>query len=307
MELVKPIYAEVLKKEIKEFDSIPDGIKNIAAPNFWEKGKYGAGIKIAIIDTGCDINHRDIKDRIVDAQNFTTENKFNKMDVTDNDGHGTHVAGIIAASGNNGGIIGVAPKAELLILKALTANGGAYSWIINAINYAISKKVDIINMSLGGKFDSQQLHYAIKRAVANNILVVVAAGNDGDGNGETTEINYPAAYNESISVGSIKYDNGESRFSASNDEVDLVAPGQGVNGRGIISLAPNNKYVELIGTSMAAPHVTGALALIKNWAMEYFDKNLTEAELYAQLIKKTKTLGFSPKIEGNGALNLDIE
>ncbi|MGL5576992.1 MAG: S8 family peptidase [Sarcina sp.] len=307
MELVKPIYAEVLKKEIKEFDSIPDGIKNIAAPDFWEKGKYGAGIKIAIIDTGCDINHRDIKDRIVDTQNFTTENKFNKMDVTDNDGHGTHVAGIIAASGNNGGIIGVAPKAELLILKALTANGGAYSWIINAINYAISKKVDIINMSLGGKFDSQQLHYAIKRAVANNILVVVAAGNDGDGNGETTEINYPAAYNESISVGSIKYDNGESRFSASNDEVDLVAPGQGVNGRGIISLAPNNKYVELIGTSMAAPHVTGALALIKNWAMEYFDKNLTEAELYAQLIKKTKTLGFSPKIEGNGALNLDIE
>ncbi|MGL4656130.1 MAG: S8 family peptidase [Sarcina sp.] len=307
MELVKPIYAKILKEEVKEFDSIPEGIKNIAAPDFWEKGKYGEGVKIAIIDTGCDINHRDIKDRIVDTQNFTNENKLNKKDVTDYDGHGTHVAGIIAASGNNGGIIGVAPKAELIILKALTSNGGAYSWIVNAINYAIDKKVDIINMSLGGKYNSQQLHYAIKRAVANNILVVVAAGNDGDGNGETTEMNYPAAYNESISVGAIKYDNGESRFSASNNEVDLVAPGQGTNGRGIISLAPGNKYVELIGTSMATPHVAGALALIKNWAKKHFDKSLSEAELYAQLIKKTKTLGFSPKIEGNGGLNLSIE
>lgn len=307
MELVKPIHAEILKEEVKEFDSIPEGIKNIAAPDFWEKGRCGAGIKIAIIDTGCDINHRDIKDRIVDTQNFTNENKFDKKDVTDYDGHGTHVAGIIAASGNNAGIIGVAPKAELIILKALTSKGGAYSWIIKAINYAIEKKVDIINMSLGGKYNSQQLHYAIKRAVANNILVVVAAGNDGDGDGETHEINYPAAYNESISVGSIKYNNDESRFSSSNDELDLVAPGQGANGRGIISLAPDNKYVELIGTSMASPHVAGALALIKNWATEYFGKDLSEAELYAQLIKKTKTLGLSPRIEGNGGLNLNIE
>lgn len=306
MEVLKPIHTEILKENVEEFDLIPDGVKSIFAPNFWKKGNRGKGIKIAIIDTGCDINHKDIKDRIVDTRNFTNENRADKKDVTDYDGHGTHVAGIIAASGNNGGIVGVAPKAELFILKALTEKGGTYNWIIKAINYAIEKKVDIINMSFGGKYDSQQLHYAIKRAIANNILVVAAAGNDGDGEEITNEINYPAAYNEVISVGSIKYNNDESRFSSSNDEVDLVAPGQGINGRGIISLAPKNKYMELIGTSMAAPHVTGALALIKNWAKEYFNRELTEEELYAQLIKKTKSLGYSPKIEGNGVLDLSI-
>ena len=303
MELLKAIQNTIIK-EAKTFDMIPEGVKSISAPEFWEESNKGKGIKVAIIDTGCDINHIDIKDRIIDVQNFTNENKFNKKDVTDNDGHGTHVAGIIAASGNNKGIIGVAPKADLIILKALTSRGGAYSWIINAINYAIEQKVDIINMSLGGKYNSPQLHYAIKRAVANNILVVVAAGNDGDGNDETDEINYPAAYNESISVGSIRYDDNESRFSASNDEVDLLAPGQGSGRRGIISLAPGNKYVELIGTSMAAPHVAGALALIKNWARGYFGRELSEAELYAQLIKKTSSLGLGSKIEGNGVLNL---
>jgi major intracellular serine protease len=292
-------------KEVEIFDKIPEGVSSINAPAFFEDGNYGKGIKIAIIDTGCDINHIDIKDRIIDTQNFTNENKFDHKDVTDYDGHGTHVAGIIAASGNDKGIIGVAPKAELLILKALTSKGGAYSWIINAINYAITKKVDIINMSLGGKYNSVQLHYAIKKAVANNILVVVAAGNDGDGEWETNEINYPGAYNECISVGSVRYDDEESRFSASNDEVDLVAPGQGSGRRGIISLAPNNKYVELIGTSMAAPHVAGALALIKNWSKDYFGRELTEAELFAQLIKRTSSLGLSSRIEGNGVLDLN--
>ncbi|WP_297521582.1 S8 family peptidase [uncultured Clostridium sp.] len=304
MELLKLVKNTIIK-EVEIFDKIPEGVSSINAPAFFEDGNYGKGIKIAIIDTGCDINHIDIKDRIIDTQNFTNENKFDHKDVTDYDGHGTHVAGIIAASGNDKGIIGVAPKAELLILKALTSKGGAYSWIINAINYAITKKVDIINMSLGGKYNSVQLHYAIKKAVANNILVVVAAGNDGDGEWETNEINYPGAYNECISVGSVRYDDEESRFSASNDEVDLVAPGQGSGRRGIISLAPNNKYVELIGTSMAAPHVAGALALIKNWSKDYFGRELTEAELFAQLIKRTSSLGLSSRIEGNGVLDLN--
>lgn len=164
----------------------------------------------------------------------------------------------------------------------------------------------IISMSIGGKYDSKELHMAIANAVGNNILVVAAAGNDDDGNFVTTEINYPAAYNECISVGSISNDIDISRFSASNNELDLLAPGQGKGGRGIVSLAPGDKYVELMGTSMATPHVSGALALLKNYGVTEFARDMTEEELYAQLIKRTKTLGFKKSAEGNGMLDLRI-
>ncbi|MGL5822285.1 MAG: S8 family peptidase [Sarcina sp.] len=304
MEKIKPINNKILGYR-DSFNYIPDGVKLIGAPEFWDKGYFGTGIKIAIIDTGCDINHVDIKDRIIDTRNFTNENSSDFKNVKDYDGHGTHVAGIIAANGKEG-ILGVAPKSNLIILKALTSNGGYYSWIINAINYAIQANVDIISMSLGGKFDYKPLHTSIKKAIAKNILVVAASGNDGDGDDKTLEINYPAAYNECISVGSITTNSSISYFTALNLEVDVLAPGQGINGRGIISLAPNNKYVELTGTSMATPHITGALALLKEWSRIAFKRDLTESELYAQLIKRTLSLGYPKSIEGNGILDLTL-
>ena len=288
-------------------DDIPEGVKLIGAPKFWEKGRKGEGVIIAIIDTGCDVTHPDLEDRIVGIRNFTTDDGSNKDIVTDYVGHGTHVAGIIAANENGSGIIGVAPRAKILILKALSKNGGSYNWVVNAINYAVSKKVDIISMSLGGKFDDRNLHNAIKEAVKKDILVVCAAGNDGDRKKDTVEISYPAGYNEVISVGSINLNRKSSRFSASNNEVDLVAPGQGLDDRGIMSTAPGNKYVEMQGTSMATPHVAGALALIINWAKEEFGRDLTEVEIYAQLIKRTVSLGYDKRIEGNGMLFLDID
>ena len=169
-------------------DDIPEGVKLIGAPKFWERGKKGQGVTIAIIDTGCDVDHPDLKDRIVGVRNFTTDDNSKKNIVTDYVGHGTHVAGIIAANKNGNGIVGVAPKADLLILKALSKNGGSYNWVTNAINYAISKEVQIISMSLGGKYDDKNLHNAIKKAVSKDILVVCAAGNDGDKNENTSEI-----------------------------------------------------------------------------------------------------------------------
>lgn len=285
-------------------DRIPDGVNLIQAPKFWDKGRKGEGVVIAVIDTGCDVNHPDLKDRIIGVRNFTTDDNGNQNIVSDYVGHGTHVAGTIAANENSSGIIGVAPRAKLLILKALSKNGGQYPWVIAAINYAVSQNVNIISMSLGGPDDNIQLHEAIKRAVANNILVVCAAGNSGDGNATTTEINYPAAYNETISVGSVSIEKLPSRFSSSNNEVDLVGPGQGFGARGILSTAPGGRYVELQGTSMATPHISGALALIINWAKDEFKRTLTESELYAQLIKKTIPLGYPKAIEGNGLLFL---
>lgn len=293
--------------EASEKNGIPEGVKIIGAPNFWRQGRKGENITIAVIDTGCDINHPNLKDRIVGVRNFTNDDEGNVDKVTDYIGHGTHVAGIIAANESNNGVVGVAPKANLLILKALSNGGGNYSWVINAINYSVDKKVNIISMSLGGKFDDCNLHLAIQNAIKNNILVVCAAGNDGDNNPQTVEISYPAAYSEVISVGSINTNKKTSKFSASNDQIDLVAPGQGINNEGILSTAPGGKFVEMQGTSMATPHVAGALALIINWAEDEFKRKLTETEIYAQLIKKTIPLGYDRSIEGNGMIFLGID
>jgi major intracellular serine protease len=146
------------------------------------------------------------------------------------------------------------------------------------------------------------LHQAIQKAVDNQILVVCAAGNEGDGQDSSDEFSYPASYNEVISVGAINLHRRSSEFSNSNNEVDLVAPGEE-----ILSTYLNGSYAKLTGTSMATPHISGALALIKDIANKNFERNLTEPELYAQLIKRTVPLGSSPKLEGNGLLFLTVD
>ena len=283
--------------------NIPEGVSIIGAPDYWEKGNKGAGIKIAVIDTGCDVNHPNLKSNIIGCRNFTSDDNGRADIVTDYAWHGTHVAGTIAANGMVGGITGVAPEAKLLILKALTKTGGAYEWIRAAVNCAINNGVDIISMSLGGTAYDKSLHQLVKLAVSKGILVVCAAGNDGDGDFNTDEINYPAAFNESISVGSVDLNKKDSVFSASNKEIDLLAPGQGIDKVGLLSTVPGG-YALMTGTSMAAPHVAGALALIKNWSTKAFGRVLTETELYAQLIKCTDSLGYDKRVEGNGILNL---
>lgn len=295
-----------IEMESENITEIPEGIRLIQAPELWNEGINGKDIVIAVLDTGCDIDHPDLKGQIIGVRNFTTDDNQNPNIVTDYNGHGTHVAGTIAAKENNQGLVGVAPKAKLLILKVLANDPknsnsatGKYEWIINAINYAVKQKVDIISMSLGGPKDHPSLHKAIQNAVNQNILVVCAAGNEGDGDGKTNEWTYPGAYNEVISVGAINLSRESSRFSNSNNEVDIVAPGEK-----IISTIPEGKYASLSGTSMATPHVSGALALIKQQAKEEFQRNLSEPELYAQLIKRTIPLGHSKTIEGNGLLYL---
>ncbi|MCM3217860.1 S8 family peptidase [Niallia taxi] len=288
-----------VEQVVQMTNEVPTGIQQIQAPALWGKSK-GKGMKIAILDTGCDTTHPDLQERIIGGYNFTDDDNSNPDIYTDYNGHGTHVAGTIAAVENANGVVGAAPESSLLIVKVLNGQGsGQYDWIANGINYAIEQNVDIISMSLGGPDDVQALHDAVKRAVDNQILVVCAAGNEGDGRDTTEELGYPAAYNEVISVGSVNFTRRSSEFSNSNREVDLAAPGEN-----ILSTYLNGQYARLSGTSMAAPHVTGGLALIKAIAVQEFDRQLTEPELYAQLIKRTVPLGFSPKLEGNGLLYL---
>jgi len=288
-----------VEQVVQMTNEVPTGIQQIQAPALWGKSK-GKGMKIAILDTGCDTTHPDLQERIIGGYNFTDDDNSNPDIYTDYNGHGTHVAGTIAAVENANGVVGAAPESSLLIVKVLNGQGsGQYDWIANGINYAIEQNVDIISMSLGGPDDVQALHDAVKRAVDNQILVVCAAGNEGDGRDTTEELGYPAAYNEVISVGSVNFTRRSSEFSNSNREVDLAAPGEN-----ILSTYINGQYARLSGTSMAAPHVTGGLALIKAIAVQEFDRQLTEPELYAQLIKRTVPFGFSLKLEGNGLLYL---
>ncbi len=230
------------------------GVQLIQAPAIWEKSNEGEGIVVAVIDTGVDTDHPDLKDRIIGGRNFTTDHNGDVNNFEDNNGHGTHVSGIVAASLNgDGGVVGgVAPKAKILSIKALTEDGaGDYGWIINAINYAVewrgpkNEQARVICMSLGGPNDVPEMREAIQNAVNHNVSVVVAAGNEGDGQEDTFEYAYPGAYNEVISVGAVNTNLQLAPFSNSHNEVDLVAPG--VN---VLSTYLDNKFAKLSGTSM---------------------------------------------------------
>ncbi len=297
-----------IQSVVDQTNETPEGVQLVQAPAIWDDSKQGEGIVIAVIDTGIDTSHPDLKDRVISGRNFTTDYHGDTEVFEDNNGHGTHVSGTIAASLNNEGVVGVAPKAQILSLKALTGEGaGNYEWIINAINYAVewqgpnNEKVRVISMSLGGPEDVPEMHQAIQNAVNQGISVVVAAGNEGDSRDDTFEYAYPGAYNEVISVGAVDMDLLLAPFSNTHTELDLVAPGVDV-----VSTYPDNKYARLTGTSMATPHVAGAIALIVNLSEKEFDRTLSEAEVYAQLIRRTVPLGNRKSAEGNGFLMLNI-
>lgn len=299
-----PIQLEpfVIQEVTQKVNEIPKGIQMIQAPAFWERGDYGKGVLIAILDTGCDPLHPDLKDRIIGGRNFSDDDGDDPEKFNDYNGHGTHVAGIIAATKNDTGIVGAAPQADLLILKVLNQQGMGYpQWIVKAIEYAITQKVRIISMSLGSERADQNMYRAILQAVDAGISVVCAAGNSA-----LERPDYPAAFNESISVGAVDFTGKGAEFQTKNNEVDLTAPGVGILSAYPLDLVPDrsNPYKILSGTSMSAPHVSGALALLINHCQTAFRRQLTEAELYAQLVKRTIPLGGEKSLEGNGLLYL---
>ena len=251
---------------------LPWGVERIGADptsNNLDGGSTGDGINVAVLDTGIDLDHPDLMANVEGEYMALAEvGRYRKhREADDDNGHGTHVAGIIAAEDNAQGVVGVAPDANLYAVKVLDQNGSGYlSDVIDGINWAESRNTDdtttndihVINMSLGADVGSPELSAAVSAAEKAGILIVAAAGNDGEA------VDYPAAYPGVIAVAATARDNTAPRWSSrgdgnGDDEVELAAPGVD-----IYSTYKDGSYETLSGTSMASPHVAGSAALV--WA-----------------------------------------
>lgn len=248
-------HEDILAVEVDHLVSINSqtidwGQKKINAPLAWQSNFTGKGVKIAVLDTGI-APHKDLA--VAGGVSFTTYTKS----FHDDNGHGTHVAGIIGAQKNGIGVVGVAPDSQLYAVKVLNEKGlGHVSEIVSGIEWSITNNMDIINLSLSTTHDSLVLRNVVNKAYQNGILVVASAGNHGTGSGDTVE--FPAKYDAAIAVSAIDSNNKRGSFSATGPSVEITAPGVG-----ILSTHLNDQYLRLNGTSMASAFVSGTLALLK--------------------------------------------
>ncbi|MFQ5860600.1 MAG: S8 family serine peptidase, partial [Dehalococcoidia bacterium] len=238
-------------------DTLPWGVDRIDADLAWPTSK-GLGAQVAVVDTGIDLNHPDLAVNIAGDVNFVNPARTGN----DDNGHGTHVAGTVAADDNGTGVVGVAPDASLYAVKVLNRRGSGWlSDVIAGIDWAVRgpdgvlgnvDDAEVINLSLGCACPSLSLQMAVDNAYAQGTLVVGAAGNDPD-----EPVIYPAAFASVIAVSATTIGDGLAGFSSIGPEVELAAPGQSIT-----STYAGGSYAVLSGTSMAAPHVSGAAALV---------------------------------------------
>jgi len=211
----------------------------------------GDPVRVAVLDSGIDLDHPDLFENIKGHINIIRPKKSGD----DDSGHGTHVAGIVAAVDNAIGVIGVGPQIDLYAVKVLDKKGRGYlSDLIDALNWCIENDIQVINMSLGSQQDNASFHEAVQNAYHAGIVQIAAAGNYGLEGGA---ISYPAIYSETIAVSSIDSLGNWDPYSSYGEQIDLIAPGVDVR-----STYKDGLYARISGTSMAAPHVTGTVALI---------------------------------------------
>ena len=287
---------------------------DIDAPEAWETARSCS--KVAVLDSGTDVDHPDLAPNLWKNSDETKNNgrdddgngyvdDYYGVDLddgrgsgVDENGHGTHVAGIVGAVGDNGfGVSGVCWKASIISVRFMDARGrGSTSASVEAIQYAVREGARILNCSFGSSSKSAALEDAVQYARSKGALIVAAAGNDG--NDIDREPTYPAAFTEGnvVAVAATTADDELADFSNFGDEnVDLAAPGAG-----ILSTYPDDRYRALDGTSMAAPYVAGAAGLLKKR-----DSDLEYADLRNILRKKVdKPPALEGKVLYDGRLNL---
>jgi len=264
------------------------GLTKVEASQAWDVTTGSPTINIAILDTGVDQDHPDLASKIISNINFsdsaTTDDVY---------GHGTHVSGIAAAITNNGvGVAGLGYSLTLMNVKVLSDTGaGAYSWVASGIVWAADNGAEVINLSLGGSSASSTLEDAINYAWGKGVLIVAAAGNNGD----TTPF-YPAYYTNSIAVAATDANDARASWSNYGDWVDVAAPGLN-----IYSTLKENGYGYKSGTSMASPHVAGLAGLVFTMVADSNGNGFLNDEVRSQIQVTCDNIGLSGI--GSGRIN----
>lgn len=273
--------------------------QRVQAPAAWPQSK-GAGVTVAVVDTGVDLGHPEFAGRLAAGYNVVAPG----APARDDNGHGTHVAGIVAAAqGNGAGIVGIAPEATIMPIKVLEADGsGSDAGVAEGMVWAVDHGAQVLNLSLGGPGEAEVLREAVAYALARGVAVVAAMGNNG-----SDEQCFPAGYPGVIAVGATDEQDRVAGFSQYGDWISVTAPGVAV-----LSTFPTyevvlnhygfaREYAALDGTSQATPQVAGVAALVLAR-----QRGLAPARLKALLEASSDRLpgqgGFDPHL-GHGRIN----
>jgi subtilisin len=279
-----PLAVHTDGRSFRMTEDLPWGISQVTAPAAWALGgsaAYGAGIKVAYLDSGADLGHPDLvyAGGYNPVTNSTSPSAY-ADDIAACNGHGTHVSGTIAGRRNDIGVIGVAPDASLYAIKVFENLSGsclAYtSSQISGLNWAVNQEIRVVSVSIGGTNGSSSYQSAISSAASKGTYMVAAAGNNG-----SSSMTYPGNYQDVISVASVDPANNHSSWSNYGPNLYISAPGDG-----ILSTMPGGSYGYKSGTSMATPHVAGVVALI---LARY--PGISRSELLARLQQGALDLG----------------
>lgn len=255
----------------------------------WNWNRGSQDVIVAVIDTGVQSDHPDLQGRLVEGKNFIDPSKPPEDDV----GHGTHVAGIIAAQvNNNEGVAGLTWYTKIMPIKVLDSSGAGSAYAVSeGIIWAADHGADVINMSLGNYASAQFLRDAIQYAYNKGVVIVAASGND-----NTERPGYPAAYPEVLAVSATDPGSGKAEYSNYGDYIDVVAPGTS-----IASTYPGSRYAALSGTSMASPHVAALASLVRA-----ANPQLSNAEVVDLLCRTSVDLGDKGKDKYFGYGQIDV-
>lgn len=256
--------------------------RRLQTPLAWELTSGQLGVLVAMIDSGIDLNHPEFAGRIVAGYDYVNSDPVPQ----DDNGHGTHIAGLVAAAGNNGlGVAGTAWGVRLLVYKALNSQGtGSATAIAQAVNDAVNRGAGIITLSLSLSASSTVLQNALQSAYAAGAVIVASSGN------QSGAVTFPAAYPEVIAVGATTHWDDWAGYSNYGPPLDVAAPG-GVSTDQILSTGLNGSYTSLYGTSMAAPYVAGVAALMRSVAPQL--SNSTVAGILRNTADKVGTFPYS--------------
>jgi len=263
-------------------------LKQLNAEKAWEVEKENTAIKIAILDTGIDLNHSDLKPQIVQGANLLDS----KKSVQDDNGHGTQIAGVLAAKGNNKtGISGVLWSAKIMPIKVLDKEGEGKPFTVSkGIYHAVDHGASIVLLSLGDRIYTKTMEEAVEYAEEKNVLVVAATGNEG------SSVNYPAAFPTVLAVGAVNSQRNPASYSNRGPEVSVVGMGD------VYTTQLNNKYGKASGTSMAAPQVAGLAALLMKKYPQLSVSEIRNHILYTA--REAHSTGWDPET-GHGLIDMN--